>query len=169
MGEQSRYRVRFDWGLIGALAIAGDADVLVWVDALDPEPPPLDALPAGCAVVSTGLDGAAESAAWVLALQEAIGVQPDVAVVAAGGDRAGSPRFSAEDLLAAGAVMDELAARGIDVQSPEATVADAAYRFLRPRVRTMLPRVVAAGRPAGGLRVHRPHPGVLEAAADLVG
>jgi hypothetical protein len=169
MGEQGRYRVRFDWGLIGAIAVAGDADVLVWVDAVDPEPPPLEALPGGCAVVTTGLDGAAECAAWILALEEALGTSAVVAVIAAGTARAQGLRFSAEDLLAAGAVLDELAARGIAAMSPEAAVADAAYRSLRPRVRTMLGDVVEAGASAGGLRVHRPHPGILEAAADLVG
>ncbi|MDQ1512621.1 MAG: hypothetical protein QOC59_463, partial [Microbacteriaceae bacterium] len=50
MGEQSRYQVRFDWGVSGASAVADDADVLVWVDALDPLEPPVHALPSDCAV-----------------------------------------------------------------------------------------------------------------------
>ncbi|MGN6446699.1 2-phosphosulfolactate phosphatase [Amnibacterium sp.] len=165
MGEQSRYQVRFDWGVQGAAAIGGDADVLVWVDALVPVAPPLDALPRECAVVATGLPGVAETAAWVLALQEARRARTVVAVVAAGADREGTLRFAAEDLLIAGALMDELETRGIDAMSPEAAVADAAYRTLRVGVRAMLGNVVGTGALAGGLRIHRPHRDLLDPVA----
>jgi 2-phosphosulfolactate phosphatase len=169
MGEQGRYQVRFDWGVIGAHAIGADADVLIWVDALDHVAPPVADLPTGCAVVTTGLVGAGETAAWVLALQEARLARTSVAIVAAGAPRGDGLRFSAEDLLTAGAVTDELEARGIDAMSPEAAVADAAYRTLRPGVRSMLGSVVGAGVPAGGFRVHRAHQDLLEPFADLVG
>ena len=36
MSEQARYEVRFDWGASGAEAVGGDADVIVWVDAIRP-------------------------------------------------------------------------------------------------------------------------------------
>ena len=165
MGEQSRYQVRFDWGVSGASAVAGDADVLVWVDALDPLDPPVHALPADCAVVATGLPGVGETAAWILALQEARQARTSVAVVAAGAVRHDGLRFAAEDMLAAGALVDELEMRGIDAMSPEAAVADAAYRTLRVGVRSMLGNVVGAGAPAGGFRVHRAHRDLLAGAA----
>lgn len=162
MGEQSRYQVRFDWGVAGAAAVGADADVLVWVDALEPLAPPLDALPAGCAVVATGFAGVGETAAWILALQEARRARTSVAIVAAGAARDGGLRFAAEDMLAAGALMDELETRGIDAMSPEAAVADAAYRSLRVGVRSMFGNVVGAGALAGGLRIHRAHRDLLD-------
>ena len=162
VGEQSRYQVRFDWGVSGASAVAGDADVLVWVDALDPIAPPLVDLPERCAVVTTGLPGVGETAAWILALQEARRTRTSVAIVAAGAAREGGLRFAAEDMLAAGALMDELETRGIDAMSPEAAVADAAYRTLRTGVRSMLESVVGAGALAGGLRIHRAHRDLLD-------
>jgi 2-phosphosulfolactate phosphatase len=164
MGEQGGYQIRFDWGVPGAHAVGADADVLVWVDAIDPAVPPLERLPPTGAVVTTGLAGVAETAAWVLALQEARQAVTSVAVVAAGAARAGGMRFAAEDLLVAGALMDELDARGIGERSPEASVADAAYRALRRGLRGVLDTVVGRGVLAGGLRVHRPHRDLLEAA-----
>ena len=158
MGEQQRYQARFDWGTAGAAAVGAGADVIVWIDAVDPAPVPLAALPARCAVVSTGLGGAAETAAWVLALQEARQQRTSVALIAAGAPRGDGLRFAVEDLLVAGAVLDELEARGIDAMSPEAAAADAAYRVLAPGVRSLLRSVVSAGEEAGGLQVHRPHP-----------
>ncbi|MGT2424688.1 2-phosphosulfolactate phosphatase [Amnibacterium kyonggiense] len=165
MGEQSRYQVRFDWGLPGAAAVGGDADVLVWVDAVEPVVPPMHALPSQCAVVATGLIGVGETAAWILALQEARRTSTSIAIVAAGGARADGLRFAAEDLLAAGALTDELGIRGIAALSPEAAVADAAYRALRGGVRSLLGEVVGAGALAGGLRVHRAHRDLLDPVA----
>ena len=53
--------------------------------------------------------------------------------MAAGGSTAGgATRFAVEDLLAAGAVVDALASRGIDYASPEAAAACAAFTGLRP-------------------------------------
>ena len=164
MGEQSRYQVRFDWGVSGASAVAADADVLVWVDALEPLAPPVHALPADCAVIATGLAGVGETAAWILALQEARQTRTSVAIVAAGAARHDGLRFAAEDMLAAGALMDELETRGIDAMNPEAAVADAAYRSLKAGVRSMFDSVVGAGRLAGGLRIHRPHRDLMDGA-----
>lgn len=129
--EQQPYQVRFDWGVTGAQAVAADADVLVWIDALDPEPAPLTRLPAGPAVVESGLPDAVAVAAWILALQERRQQRTTVALIGAGRDSAAGLRFAVEDLLTAGAVVDALEARGIDAFSPEAAAADAAYRGLR--------------------------------------
>lgn len=156
--EQQRYQVRFDWGVPGARAVAADADVIVWVDAAGPVPVPLAELPGGCAVVATGLAGAADAASWVLALQEHRQRRTSVAVVAAGAPRDGGLRFAVEDLLAAGALVDALEARGIDAMSPEAAAADAAYRVLASAVRSLLRSVVEPGQEADGLQVLRDHP-----------
>jgi hypothetical protein len=157
--EQQRYQVRFDWGVDGAAAVADDADVLVWIDALDAAPAPLPALPAGPAVVETGLAGAVATAEWILALQEDRQQRTMVALVAAGAPRGAGLRFAAEDLLAAGALMDALEARGIDAMSPEAAVADAAYRTLGRAATSLLAAVTGSGEPnRAGPVVRRPHP-----------
>lgn len=130
-GEQQRYQLRFDWGVAGAQAVAADADVLVWIDALDPVPAPLDLMPERPAVVETGLPDAVAVAEWILAFQEQRARRTVVALVAAGARRSAGLRFAVEDLLTAGAVVDALETRGIDAFSPEAAAADAAYRTLR--------------------------------------
>jgi 2-phosphosulfolactate phosphatase len=123
--NQSDYQVRFDWGSTGAAAIAVDADVVAWVDEVGSEP-----VPDGARV--TGLGEAADFAQWCLTRQEQQGGRFRIAVVAAGATQAdGSLRFTVEDLLAAGAVIDAIAEVGIDHQSPEAAAAAAAYTGLR--------------------------------------
>ncbi|OUE18118.1 2-phosphosulfolactate phosphatase [Clavibacter michiganensis] len=152
---QARYQVRLDGGVAGARRIAAGADVIVWVDALPSVPPPtaarrdevLATMPARPAVVSAGLADAAAVADWILALQTALGRRAYVAVVAAGTLEAdGSWRACAEDQLAAGAVVDALAALGIDATSPEAAVACAAYQQLRPAVGHLVTASVSARR-----------------------
>ncbi|WP_316310357.1 2-phosphosulfolactate phosphatase [Clavibacter michiganensis] len=152
---QARYQVRLDGGGAGPRRIAAGADVIVWVDALPSVPPPtaarrdevLATMPARPAVVSAGLADAPAVADWILALQTALGRRAYVAVVAAGTVEAdGSWRACAEDQLAAGAVVDALAALGIDATSPEAAVACAAYQQLRPAVGHLVTASVSARR-----------------------
>ncbi len=152
---QARYQVRLDGGVAGARRIAAGADVIVWVDALPSVPSPtaarrdevLATMPARPAVVSAGLADAPAVADWILALQTALGRRAYVAVVAAGTVEAdGSWRACAEDQLAAGAVVDALAALGIDATSPEAAVACAAYQQLRPAVGHLVTASVSARR-----------------------
>lgn len=133
MPAQSVYQVRFDWGVAGAESV-GDgadvdgADVVVWVDQLAATEV---ALPRHPLVVSGSIQNRAAVARWVLARQSERGGRFTVAVVAAGEARAdGSLRFAVEDLLGAGAVIDALAAVGIDYCSPEAAAACAAYTGL---------------------------------------
>lgn len=135
---QGSYQVRFDWGVTGAAAIAPGAHVVIWVDQLAPasgEPevmPLLGGTPGGVELVPATLQDAAEVASFCVQRQAEIGGRFVIAVVAAGAARAdGSLRFAVEDLLAAGAVIDALAAQGIDHQSPEAAAAAAAYSGLR--------------------------------------
>lgn len=131
--SQSSYQVRFDWGTAGRAAIAPDADAVVWVDQLDGAPG------------ARTLEHADEVAEWALAEQERLGGRFRIAVVAAGASRDdGSPRFAVEDLLAAGAIIEAIAARGIDHQSPEAAAAASAYRGLRTATRHLISASVSA-------------------------
>lgn len=142
---QSRYQVRFDWGFAGAHAVAADADIVIWADAVPPfttpaedEPSPATALAAAvspqAAIVAAGLVDARVVAGWVIGEQERLGRRAMIAVVAAGEPRGGGVRFAVEDLLAAGAVIDALAEVGIDFTSPEAAAACAAFAGLRGAV-----------------------------------
>jgi 2-phosphosulfolactate phosphatase len=139
--SQAKYQVRFDQGATAANRIAGGADIAVWVGALGPEeagveslgasPDFLDAIPADCAVVASGLVDAHAVASWILAEQERLGRRAYIAIVAAGESRGA---FDATGVLAAGALIDALAELGIDDTSPEAAVACAAFVGLRRAV-----------------------------------
>ncbi|MDR6610653.1 2-phosphosulfolactate phosphatase [Leifsonia sp. 1010] len=152
--RQAKYQVRFDWAADGAAAVAADADVVVWVDALADVPAP--ELPGDGAVLAAGLTDATSVARWILAEQVRLGRRAMIAVVAAGGATpSGSTRFAVEDLLAAGAVVDALASVGIDYSSPEAAAACAAFTGLRGAVAHLLTasvsgqeRVAAGATPA---------------------
>ncbi|HEX7835172.1 MAG TPA: hypothetical protein VF479_06855 [Pseudolysinimonas sp.] len=135
---QASYQVRFDWGVAGAAAVSQDADAVVWVDQLGQT-----AGPAGS--VAGVLERASELGDWALAQQELAGGRFRIAVVAAGVTRDdGSLRFAVEDLLAAGAIIDAIADRGIDHQSPEAAAAAAAYRGLSTAMRHLISASVSA-------------------------
>lgn len=129
MTTQSIYQVRFDWGVAGAAAIGDGADAIVWVDQLPATPRDLPEFPV---MVAGSIQNSEAVASWVLEQQGNQGDRFTIAVVAAGEARAdGTVRFAVEDLLAAGAVIDALAAVGIDYCSPEAAAACAAYTSLR--------------------------------------
>ena len=137
--RQAKYQVRFDWAADGAEAVAADADVVVWVDALPGDGPEVAELPGDGAVLAASLANAPAVARWILDEQVRLGRRAMIAVVAAGGTTpAGAPRFAVEDLLAAGAVIDALAALGIDYSSPEAAAACAAFTGLRGAVAHLL-------------------------------
>ncbi|HKH09470.1 MAG TPA: hypothetical protein VKA62_11020 [Agromyces sp.] len=162
--SQAKYQVRFDHGATAAGRIAGGADIAVWVDALGPEIGSLDttgldtpevdalevpsefldALPADCAVVASGLVDAHAAASWILAEQERLGRRAYIAIVAAA-----SPggAFDAAGVLGAGALIDALTELGIDDTSPEAAVACAAFVGLRRAVGHLV-TASAAGRAA---------------------
>ncbi|MFF1879836.1 hypothetical protein [Leifsonia sp. NPDC058230] len=154
---QTKYQVRFDWGVDGAATVGQDADIVVWVDVLPAEEPPiaslLAVLPASTAVVAGGLSTASAVARWILDEQVRLGRRAMVSIVAAGAvTPTGALRFTAEDQLGAGAVIDALAVAGIDYASPEAAVACAAFTGLRGAVAHLLTasvsgqEQVAAGR-----------------------
>ncbi len=142
--EQSRYQVRFDWGAAGAHAIADDADVIVWVDAIGSSLD-VERLPAGPAVIEADFPVAAAAARWVSVLQKRLGRRIAIAIVAAGEQRGGGDiRFAVEDQLAAGAIIDRLARAGLDATSPEAAAAEGAYRHLERAVGHLLTASVTA-------------------------
>jgi len=90
-------------------------------------------------VVAACLRNRTAVANWILQHQLRIGARLKVAVVAAGEVREDeSLRFAVEDLLVAGAVVDALAAVGIDDSSPEAAAACAAWLGLRRAAGHML-------------------------------
>ena len=124
---QADYQVRFDWGSDGARAIHEGAQVVIWVDQLGTEAPPV-----GIEVTPGTLETADELAAWALERQAELGGRFTIAIVASGVTRAdGTLRFAVEDLLAAGAIIEALSEAGIDHQSPEAAAAASAYHGLR--------------------------------------
>lgn len=146
--DQGSYQVRFDWGAAGAATIAEGAHVVVWVDQLggahagDPineQLPLLGGGTGGVELMSSTLEEAADVAAFSLRRQTELGGRCVIAVVAAGAPRPdGSLRFAVEDLLAAGAIIDALAAVGIDHQSPEAAAAASAFTGLRGATRHLI-------------------------------
>ena len=163
--DQHRYQVRFDWGLAGLTRLAA-ADLVVVVDVLRfsstvtaaverGERVPLDdaaravsingapvaqaAAAMGTVVVLGCLRNAAAVARAALDEQQRRGVRTSIAVIAAGEvGEAGELRFSVEDLLGAGAIVDALSARGIDHTSPEAAAACESFRGLRGAVGHLL-------------------------------
>jgi 2-phosphosulfolactate phosphatase len=92
----------------------------------------------GALVILGSLRNAAAVADAVLAEQHRRAGRTSVAVIAAGERDGERTRFAVEDQLGAGAVIDALAARGIDHTSPEAAAACEAFRGLRPAVRHLL-------------------------------
>lgn len=148
--EQARYQVRFDWAAAGAQAVGSDADVIVWVDAAAaPEAPNLAALPVTGAVITATISDAAAVASWVVELQQRLSRRIVIAIVAAGKPRQGSAtaqpiRFAVEDLLASGAVIDQLARLGLDATSPEAAAAEGAFLHLGRAVGHLMSASVTA-------------------------
>lgn len=150
--EQSQYQVRFEWGVEGAKAIAADADVLVLVDVLGEDPTFADSLvlPAGI-VVAGSLRNSAALAQWALTRQADKGDRFTIAIVAVGETwEGGALRFALEDLLGAGAIIDALAAVGIDYCSPEAAAAAAAFTGLRNATGHLIGASTSGRAAAGG-------------------
>jgi 2-phosphosulfolactate phosphatase len=142
---QSTYQVRFDWGEIGASVIAPGAHVVVWVDQLRVDQLRADQVRVdqlrveGVELLVATLETASDVATLALRRQTELGGRFVIAVVAAGAPRAdGSLRFAVEDLLAAGAVIEGLAAVGIDHQSPEAAAAASAFTGLKNATRHLI-------------------------------
>lgn len=141
MHDQSQYQVRFDWGVDGAARVGADVDVFVVVDVLGtdgqdgdggiPAGYVADDVPAGVAIVAGSLRNRTAVAEWVLARRARKGERVIVAVIAVGDSGGDGIRFAVEDQFGAGAIIDALAAAGIDYCSPEAAAACASFTALR--------------------------------------
>ena len=97
---QAKYQLRFDWGFAGARAVASDADVVVWVDAVPPLAAPAEDQPsvatalaasvaADAAIIEGGLTNATATARWILDEQVRLGRRAMVSIIAAGEPRPG--------------------------------------------------------------------------------
>jgi 2-phosphosulfolactate phosphatase len=162
--DQSRYQLRFDWGVEGLERLA-PADVVVVVDVLRfsstvttrvaagetvPHDDAAHAVSRNGAVVASVaasastvflgcLQNASAVASAVLAEQARRGARTSVNIIAAGElTDAGTLRFSVEDQLGAGAVLAALEALGVDHTSPEAAAASESFRGLRGAVKHLL-------------------------------
>lgn len=94
-------------------------------------------------ILSAGLTNAAATARWIVELQHRLGRRTMIAVVAAADEQNAASdgsgiRFAVENQLAAGAVIDALAALGIDYSAPEAAAACASFTGLRGAVGHLL-------------------------------
>jgi 2-phosphosulfolactate phosphatase len=89
-------------------------------------------------VIAGSLRNATAVAQWILAHQDETGNRLAIAVIAAGDRRDHGTRVAVEDLLGAGAIIDALAAIGLDACSPEAAVASAAFAGLRRATRHLV-------------------------------
>ncbi len=166
--DQAAYQVRLDWGVDGLARLAPadivvvvdvlrfsstviaavetdgavGADAAVWAASINGAAVARAAAAEGATVLAGGLRNAGAVADAVLRMQEDRGARTSVAVIAAGelvSSDAGAPlRFAVEDQLGAGAVVDALAAIGIDHSSPEAVAACESFRALRGAVRHLL-------------------------------
>jgi hypothetical protein len=124
------------WGLSGVKKLGLNADVVIWVDALNSEShqiPHQDAFPHDNTVVLASLFDAYAVADWAADYQLAQNRRLQILVVCAGAES-----HSIEDQLAAGAVIERLSQRGLDAISPEAAVANAAFVQLRNATRHLL-------------------------------
>lgn len=166
--DQSRYQVRFEWGVTGLERLA-PSDVVVVVDVLRFSTTVADRVAAGESVAldadahAVSLNGAVvaarasalgatvllgslrnarAAAEAVLAEQVRRGERTSIAVIAAGEllsrDTDAPLRFAVEDQLGAGAVIDALGALGVDHTSPEAAAVCESFRGLRGAVRHLL-------------------------------
>lgn len=93
-------------------------------------------------VLAASLRNRSAVARWILQRQIDAGERQRVAVVI----DEGTARIAADDLLAAGAVVDALAEVGIDYSSPEAATAAAAFTGLKRAVGHLLSASVAGQR-----------------------
>ncbi|GGF20621.1 hypothetical protein [Subtercola lobariae] len=147
LAAQTNYQVRFGRGIDALQSVGAYADVVIWVDAL-PEPSGTDDLHeatgrrsanrghdshahgwselVGVPIIHADLTNRSAAAKWMLEKQVEAGDRVSVAVVAASD--------GVEDTLAAGSVIDALAALGIDFSSPEAAVVCASFTALKRAV-----------------------------------
>ncbi|GAA3906386.1 2-phosphosulfolactate phosphatase [Microbacterium invictum] len=166
--DQARYQIRFEWGSAGLDRLdpadvtvvvdvlrfsstvatrlaAGDTvalDESAHAVSLNGAAVAAHAAQSGTVVLLGGLTNATAVAAGILDEQRRRGARTSINVIAAGELTSREPsaplRFAVEDLFGAGAVIDALAAIGLDYSSPEAAAACESFRSLRGAVRHLL-------------------------------
>lgn len=132
MGEQAKYQVRLE--TIGRADVVAKADIVVVAEAL----PSLATADQSASRVT--LRNRSAIADRILAEQQARG-RVSVTILVAG------EGIATENLLAAGALVDALSARGIDHTSPSAAATEASFLGLRHALR----HLVGASEAAAGL------------------
>ncbi len=127
--NRPHYQVMCTWGLSGAQRLRVNPDVVIWVNALTqsaPLPLQLDSLPGDNKVLLGSYFDAFAVADWVANYQ--LEKQRRVVVLLVCSD---AETHNVADELAAGAIIERLAQKGLDAMSPEAAVANAAFIQLR--------------------------------------
>ncbi len=127
--NRPHYQVLCTWGLSGVASLGIAPDIYIWVDSLSESSenvPETDELAGSGRVLLSSLTDAFAVADWVADLQIELQQRLCVLVVCAGAET-----HNIADQLAAGAVIERLAQRGLDAMSPEAAVANAAFVQLR--------------------------------------
>ena len=127
--NRPHYQVLCTWGLSGIARLGITADVYIWVDALSSSPENVldnDVIASSGRVILSSIFDAFAVADWVADLQMELQQRLCVLVACANANT-----HSIADQLAAGAVIERLAQRGLDAMSPEAAVANAAFVQLR--------------------------------------
>lgn len=141
--NKSQYQVNCVWGISGALRIGTIPDVVIWIDVIDSVAEKdinLTNFSVNSRILQAGLRDAFAVADWVADFQLLEQRRVEVLLVCAG-----EKEHNIEDQLAAGAIIERLAQRGLDALSPEAAVANAAYSGLSA-VMTHLIKASESGR-----------------------
>ena len=143
--NRPHYQVMCTWGLSGVHRMSANPDVVIWVNALftsAPLPLQLDSFPGDSKVLVGSYFDAFAVADWVANYQLEQQKRLVVLIVCADAET-----HNVADELAAGAIIDRLAQKGLDAMSPEAAVANAAFSQLR----NAAAHLIAASQQAQGL------------------
>ncbi|GAB2517529.1 2-phosphosulfolactate phosphatase [Paramicrobacterium agarici] len=149
--QQQRYEVRFEWGSTGLETIAEGAGVVIVAQGIADGHPLSTEIEArgrvrasewvedaaratGARVYAASLRNRTAVAQRVLQFQVEQGDRVRVAVVAETASEPNGSGFAVDALFAGGAIVDALAAVGIDYASPEAAAASAAFTGLERAV-----------------------------------
>jgi 2-phosphosulfolactate phosphatase len=127
--NRPHYQVMCTWGLSGLQRMSTKPDVIIWVNGLSksaPIPLELNSLPGDSKVLLGSFIDAFAVADWVAAYQ--LEQQRRLVVLLICAD---SEKRNVADELAAGAIVERLAQKGLDAMSPEAAVVNAAFIQLR--------------------------------------
>lgn len=138
--SQGRYQIRLGWGT-AALRELTPSEIVVVVSALGDATElatATAALPHQPIVLLGTLRNASATAQTIIDTQVATGLRTPINLVLVGtaaAEGVAAGQFAVEDYLTAGAIADELTARGIDHSAPDVAVAGEGFRALRKAVK----------------------------------